>query len=477
MDATELFNQDAPTDRLLAFIEFLRGRDIIISPADSLVAMEVAGLVGYSDRTLLKNGLGSALAKSKFEIDIFDAAFEQYFGASASDKEAQHSSSSSADDDQESDPPSPQTLAEQLSQAMQAQPELAENLSSDLVDALRRGDAAAIAIAVETAAQQVDVSAIKLLTQRGQYIRKMLDALGEQALRDAAVELESTEPAAFEAVQALREQLRNAVRDRVDRAYMVHASGDAEDMLDEALSNMSLGNVDQHHRARLKRLLERMTRKLAARHGRIRKRVKRGQLAVPATLRKAMATDGVPFNPQWRKSIRRKPQILILCDVSGSVAAYAKFLLLFLHALQDVLPRTRSFAFSSNLGEVTDILRALPVEVAIERVNLKYGGATDYARAFEDFATLAMSDINRVTTVIILGDARNNNTDPRLDLLAEIRSKCRQLIWLNPESQRSWGTGDSEMSGVARNCDVAAECSTLKQLERVIDDLLTQLNG
>jgi uncharacterized protein with von Willebrand factor type A (vWA) domain len=190
-----------------------------------------------------------------------------------------------------------------------------------------------------------------------------------------------------------------------------------------------------------------------------------------------MATDGIPFKPQWRKSVRRKPQILILCDVSGSVAAYAKFLLLFLHSLQDILPRTRSFAFSSNLGEVTETLRALPVEIAIERVNLKYGGATDYARAFEDFASLAMADINRVTTVIILGDARNNNTDPRLDLLAEIRSKCRQLIWLNPENQRSWGTGDSEMPGVIRNCDVAAECSTLKQLERVIDDLLAQLNS
>ena len=88
-----------------------------------------------------------------------------------------------------------------------------------------------------------------------------------------------------------------------------------------------------------------------------------------------------------------------------------------------------------------------------------------------------MADINRVTTVIILGDARNNNTDPRLDLLAEIRSKCRQLIWLNPENQRSWGTGDSEMPGVIRNCDVAAECSTLKQLERVINDLLAQLNS
>ena len=475
MNAPQAPSQDAPTDRLLAFIEFLRGRDIFISPADSLVAMEVAGLVGYANRKLLKDGLGSALAKSKFEIDIFNEAFEQYFGAPEDDKP--RSSNDKSADEGDSEPPSSEQLAQQLAQALEAQPELSNNLSSDLVDALKSGDEAAIAIAVETAAQQVDVSAIKLLTQRGQYIRKMLDALGEQALRDAAVELESTEPAAFEAVQALREQLRNKVRDRVDRAYMVHASGDAEDMLDEALSNMSLGNVDQHHRARLKRLLEKMTRKLAARHGRIRKRVKRGQLAIPPTLRKAMATDGVPFQPQWRKSLRRKPQILILCDVSGSVAAYAKFLLLFVHSLQDILPRTRSFAFSSNLGEVTDMLRALPVEVAIERINLKYGGATDYARAFEDFADLAMADINRVTTVIVLGDARNNNTDPRLDLLAEIRAKCRQLIWLNPESQRSWSSGDSEMTGVIKNCDVAAECSTLKQLERVIDTLLTELNN
>ena len=98
MAQAERFSQDAPTDRLLAFIEFLRGRDILISPADSLVAMEVAGLVGYDDRTLLKNGLGSALAKSKFEIEVFDEAFEQYFGAPSSDKSKSENSSSSADD-------------------------------------------------------------------------------------------------------------------------------------------------------------------------------------------------------------------------------------------------------------------------------------------------------------------------------------------------------------------------------------------
>ena len=203
--------------------------------------MEVAGLVGYANRQLLKDGLGSALAKSKFEIEIFNEAFEQYFGVPEDEKPKTQNSESK--DASESEQPSPEQLGQQLAQALEAQPELSKNLSSDLVEALKSGDEAAIAIAVETAAQQVDVSAIKLLTQRGQYIRKMLDALGEQALRDAAVELESTEPAAFEAVQALREQLRNKVRDRVDRAYMVHASGDAEDMLDE--QDRHAGAVDR----------------------------------------------------------------------------------------------------------------------------------------------------------------------------------------------------------------------------------------
>jgi uncharacterized protein with von Willebrand factor type A (vWA) domain len=97
--------------------------------------------------------------------------------------------------------------------------------------------------------------------------------------------------------------------------------------------------------------------------------------------------------------------------VSGSVATYAKFLLMFLYALQDVLPRTRSFAFSSSLGEVTDWFSELPVEEAVSRVNRVYGGATDYARALSDFNELALQDINKATTVIILGDARNNNSD------------------------------------------------------------------
>ena len=106
-------------------------------------------------------------------------------------------------------------------------------------------------------------------------------------------------------------------------------------------------------------------------------------------------------------------------------------------------------------------------------MNLKYGGATDYGRALQDFSNLALAEVNRATTVIILGDARNNQADPRAELLAEIKARSRQVIWLNPESTRLWGTGDSEMSLIKKNCHLVRECNNLKQLERIIDKLLS----
>ena len=148
------------------------------------------------------------------------------------------------------------------------------------------------------------------------------------------------------------------------------------------------------------------------------------------------------------------------------------FLLLFLYSLQDVLPKVRSFAFSSHLGEVSSYFDEYPVEKAIELVNWKYGGATDYGSSLRDFARLALDDINSNTTVIILGDARNNNGDPALEIMQAIYQRARQVIWLNPESRRVWGSGDSEMLRYQSACHFSAECNNLKQLERIVDQLL-----
>ena len=452
-------------------MQYLRGRKIPVSPADTLDAVEVAELTGYADKTLLKNGLAAALAKSKDELTLFEAAFDEYFHPNAQQPRANQAPHRT---DSDSDNPSP--TGEPSLDAQQAEPNLdpLEGLRGNaLFDALESQDETALSVAIETAAAEAKVEEISLFTQRGQYVRKILDALGDEALREAAIEFEQSEPAAFEAVQALREQLRERVRDRVERAYLIHASAATEDLLDESLSKLKLGNVDHSQMARLKRLMDRMARKLAARHGRRRRRFRRGKLHVAETVRRAIPTDGVPFHPRWRKTERKRPQIMAICDVSGSVAAYAKFLLMFLYALQDVLPRTRSFAFSAALGEVSDLFAQLPVEQAIERVNLKYGGATDYGRALQDFSNLALAEVNNATTVIILGDARNNQADPRVDLLAEIKARAKQVIWLNPESLRLWGTGDSEMLLVKRHCHLVKECNNLKQLERIIDKLLS----
>ena len=475
------------SNQLLAFIKFLRGRDIPVSPADTLDAVQAASLLGYEQRDTLRDGLAAVLAKSSHEELTYREAFDLFFQPAKNEAQqtsAQEDASAAQESTDSGEVPAGEQDAagDSLEDLLQGagggmHPALSELAASSLMQALQGGDEAALSLSIEAAAEAAKVDQIQMFTQRGQYTRRLLDELGETALRDAAIALENSHPRAFAEVQKLREDLRQRARDRVERAYLVHAAGDTEDFLDSALAEVRLANISPHQMARMRRLIDRMARKLASRHGRRRRRTRRGQLNVPATLRAAAATDGVPFNTHWRHIRKKKPQVMAICDVSGSVAAYAKFLLMFLYAVQDVLPRTRSFAFSSTLGEVTEWFDSLPVEEAVTRVNRVYGGATDYARAFLDFSSLALQDINKATTVIILGDARNNNSDPRLDLLAEIKARCKRLIWLNPEPRVGWGTGDSAMLPVIQHCHIATECNNLRQLERIVDKLLSEVRG
>jgi uncharacterized protein with von Willebrand factor type A (vWA) domain len=327
-------------------------------------------------------------------------------------------------------------------------------------------------MAMTVAAEQVGLRNIQMFTQKGQFTRRILDQLGEQHIRDAVIELERDDNPALVELQRYRDILRQQVRDYVEREYLLSAEGRNREFMDDILAKTRLNNIEHMYLHRVHELVRKMAKRLASRHSRKRRQVRRGQLDMAKTLRNGVATDGILFNTYWRRVRKDKPQILAVCDVSGSVAAYAKFLLLFLYSLQDVLPKVRSFAFSSHLGEVSGFFDDYPVEKAIELVNHKYGGATDYGGSLVDFAELALEDINSNTTVIILGDARNNNGDPRLDIMQNIYQRSKQVIWLNPESRRAWGTGDSEMLRYQSACHFSAECNNLKQLERIVDQLL-----
>ena len=475
---------------LVNFIQVLRSQDVRVSPAETLDAMDVAALLGYTDPQRLKHGLGMALAKTPEEEAVFSQCFDRFFSqqlADFSDSEADAEEGQSSEDAADGaeaadaaaggespgeDEPSGTTGEAALQAAAQDNPQLQALLANPLMQGLINNDRNQLSVAMSRAAEQVGLRQIQLFTQKGQYTRRMLDELGEEHIRGAVVELERSGSPALPVLQRYRDILREQVRDQVEREYLLHAEGRNKQFMDDVLAKTRLNNIELVYMERVRELVHKMARKLAGRHARRRRNFRRGQLHTPRTIRRGVATDGVMFNTYWRRIRKDKPQILAVCDVSGSVAAYAKFLLLFLYSLQDVLPRVRSFAFSSQLGEVSQLFVDHPVEQAIELVNRKYGGATDYGNSLINFTNLALDDVNSATTVIILGDARNNHGDARLDILQSIYQRARQVIWLNPESRRAWGTGDSEMLRYQSACHFTAECNNLKQLERIIDQLL-----
>jgi uncharacterized protein len=220
-------------------------------------------------------------------------------------------------------------------------------------------------------------------------------------------------------------------------------------------------------------LVRAMAKRLAARYAKTRRRRLRGQLDARRTIRRNMGWGGVPFITVWKQRRIEKPRVLVLCDVSGSVAAMAQFLLMFLYALNEALKDIRSFAFSGSLIEVSDILEAEPVETAIARIMHMIGfGSSNYGNSFADFEDGWMKLVSNKTTIIILGDARGNRTDPRTEILQRLSQRAKRIIWLNPEFRSAWGTGDSDMFRYAPYCNVVTVCNTLRHLERVVSDLL-----
>ena len=465
---------------LVDFIQVLRSHDIRVSPAETLDAVGVTTTLGYSDRNLLRDGLAMTLAKTPAEEVIFLDCFDRFFQQDLADF---FSSDMPSDQDENKDLDSTDNTAAQtedfsgsqlsaLELASETNPSLESLLQTPLMQNLLNNNRNELTLAINAAAQRIDLQKIQMFTQKGQFTRRILDAMGEEQVRNAVIELERAESPALAVLQRYRDILRQQVRDYVEREYLLHAEGKTQQFMDDILSKTRLNNIEHIYLHKVHELIRKMAKKLASRHSHKRRRLKRGQLNMAKTLRKGIPNDGVMFNTFWRQVKKEKPQILAVCDVSGSVAAYSKFLLLFLYSLQDILPRVRSFAFSSHLGEVSTYFDDYPVEKAIELVNWKYGGATDYGNSLMDFSKLALDDINSNTTVIILGDARNNNGDPKLEILQSIFQRARQVIWLNPESRRAWGSGDSEMLRYQSACHFSAECNNLKQLERIVDQLL-----
>ena len=349
--------------------------------------------------------------------------------------------------------------------------------SAPLTQLLEREDRAALASALESAARKAQIEKIRLVTQKNLYVRQILERMGLREVEERIVRLRQSDQAGDyergQRLEAALQQLRDSARDQVERAMLLYARTESEQLRERMLKSARLANIDPSQHERMRTLLRRMAKRIATRYALQRRRRERGQLDIRRTLRRNMGWGGVPFVTCWKQRRVEKPRVMVLCDVSGSVAWVAQFLLMFIYALTEVLSDIRSFVYTSSLIEVSDILEDHGIDDAIERVTDAMGfGTSNYGTSFADFEDGWMRDVTTKTTVIVLGDARGNGTDPRTDIVERLAQRSKRIIWLNPEPRSAWGTGDSDMDRYAPYCSPARVCATLNDLERVIIDLL-----
>jgi uncharacterized protein with von Willebrand factor type A (vWA) domain len=437
------------------FIRALRSADVRVSTGEALDAARTVAMIGYEDRALMKDSLACVLAKSEAEKSIHDRLFDLYFSSAPAG-----SASRSAEAETQESQEDPKDVAERLSQLAQ------------------EGNEQALAAAIERSAEQAGLNDIRFSTQVAYFSQQMVRAMGGEQLQARLLEaLQGRTPDADAEAQRLidvRRTLTMAARERAERAFNIFGAAETEKFRDEVAATKRLSAIEAGDMARMKQLVAKVAKRLAVKHSRRRKRTERGLLDVRRTMRANAGVDGVPFNVIWRQKKKDRPKILVMCDVSGSVALYVRFLLLLLYSMKEAIPDLHAYAFSYRLKNVDDILETMEFDAAIKKILREIGlGSTSYGQAFSDFKMDHEQKIDRRTTIIILGDGRSNYGDPRLDLFRDFAGRAKRIIWLNPEGRALWGTGDSVIPRYEPFCAQMSHVATLKDLEKAVDEVLT----
>jgi hypothetical protein len=245
----------------------------------------------------------------------------------------------------------------------------------------------------------------------------------------------------------------------------------------ETLLEKSFYHLTDEEIRRMREVVERLAQRIKNILTIRKKRLKRGKLDLHTTLRRNMSHGGIPFELVFKQRKKDRPKLVILCDVSSSVANVSRFMLQFVYSLQEAFNKIRAFVFVAELGEVSQLMQENEINQAIDKA-LDGGDVvnvymrSNFGQAFHQFWQNHLSAIDNRTTVLVLGDARNNYNDPRAWCLRDIHTKAKNVVWLNPESPSAWGFGDSVMDKYLPFVDVAEECRNLRQLSAVIDRLI-----
>jgi uncharacterized protein with von Willebrand factor type A (vWA) domain len=464
--------------KVVEFTALLRRNGVRVSLAETMDVFQALDLIGLGDRDTVRAALRATAVKRAADVPTFDRLFDLYFsGLGEAIREVTAATQAAIGLDEED-------FARFLEQLEQLLKEQGIELSP-LAQALLRADAGRLEQLLRDAAREARLGEIEHGFQEGRFTHAMAAALG---LGDLGAELDRLRRdlagAAPDVARRLDEYLARRLRDLQDlMKAMVRQELDRQDVQRQdrqGLQNLAEKSFFYLTEDEIRRMDEAVT-KLAQRLKNVvavrRRRAKRGRFDSSETLRHNLQYGGVPFRIVFDHKRKDKPQVMVLCDVSDSVRNVSRFMLQFVYALQDLYSKVRSFIFVADIGEVTQLFAEYDANQALEEAlhgNLiNVYAHSDFGRAFRSFNRDHLAAVNKRTTVIVLGDARNNYNLPHEWVLKDIQQRAKQVIWLNPENRMTWGFGDSEMDRYAPFCTIVEECRNLNQLYRVIDRLVT----
>ena len=462
-------------DRIVEFAAVLRRNGVRVSLSENIDAFRALRLVGVVDPLLFRDALRTTLVKRSIDLKPFEELFDFFFLGIG------HAIETADRRMMEELGLTPEQFQKMLEQIQRLLQELEGDLAA-LTRALLTGNRGELErLLREAASQEADRGlfesfrftpytrmAARLELDRVQTeierFRNMLQMLGANGERLQNV-LRYLDGRMRDLNRLLREAIEQEQRKRgvVPTDYSRRSSFD-----DKSFAFYTEDDIRRMNDA-VVRLGQRLKNRLSVR----RKKAARGRFNVKETLRKNLQYGGVPFQIQIDRRKKTKPQVMVLCDISDSVLNASRFMLQFVYSVQDLYVKVRSFVFVSDLGEVTQLFEENDIHQAVETA-LK-GNVIDvlshsnFGRAFEKFYKEYFSAITGKTTVLIIGDGRNNYNRPNEWVLKEIQQKAKQLIWLNPENRMTWGVGDSEMPRYIPHCDIVEECRNLNQLYKIVD--------
>jgi uncharacterized protein with von Willebrand factor type A (vWA) domain len=468
------------------FIGELRAAGIPVSMSEHVDSAKAMEVIDLSDRALVKNSLAATLVKDGDHLPVFSTAFEVFFSNRSWDNAAQFMDDVDTDEMDREGAAGASGPGQSRGEGGGSSSSLsAAELADLLFRALRDGDREALRMAAGESVTRyagmepgrpVGGTYYLYRTLRNLDLENLEQRLtlgtGEEADR---LEQRLAREEARSRIDLLKAEIERVIRERLvdDRG----AEALAKSVRKPLPEDLDVMHANRDEMAQLERALRPLSRKLAVRLARRRRRRRRGPVDLRHTVRRSLSTGGVPIDLRFKPPHPAKPEIFVIADISGSVASFARFTLHLVHAISSQFSKVRSFVFVDGLDEVTRLFDGVddPAE-AVAKINaeadvIAFDGHSDYGRALLTFHERFAKDVTRRSTVLILGDARNNYHQAHAEVIADLKYRAKAVYWLNPEPTAYWNSGDSIVSQYAPYCERVIECRTLRQLEAFVGEL------